>query len=453
VTATADVEAGVVVIGGGMSGLAAGIDAARAGARVTVLEKAECAGGSARMSGGLVWTEPTPELLAARNPHGDPELGGVLANRFEEALAWLRGCGLELTDRMTGLFGTGEGHRLQPDMPTVMDRLEAELREAGGELLCGAAARELLLAGGRVTGVVLADGRTVPAAAVILCTGGFQGNVELLTRYVTPYADLLHVRANRGSTGDGFAMGLAAGAACSRGLHAFYGHLLPAPPARITPDRYIALTQYHSIHGVLVNAAGARFVDESVADEVSAQALAREQHATGFMILDARAAEHVSDPPAPAFPRYDRLAKAEEAGALVLRAATLDALGELIDGAGGSGRRAVLELESYNRLVATDPGALTVPRRSRRRALDEPPFVAMAVRPAITFTEGGLLIDTGARVLDRDGHPIGGLYAAGADGGGVFYEHYAGGLALSVVFGRLAGSGAAAVARDAVPAR
>jgi succinate dehydrogenase/fumarate reductase flavoprotein subunit len=306
---------------------------------------------------------------------------------------------------------------------------------------------------GAVTGVRVAGGRTVPAAAVVLCTGGFQGNVELLTRYVTPYADLLHLRANPGSTGDGLELGLRAGAACSRAMHAFYGHLLPSPPARVTPERYIRLTQYYSVHGVLLNRAGARFCDESIADEVSAQALAREEHASGFLVLDAGAAAHSSDPPAPAFPRYDRLAEVEAAGGRVLRAGTLDALRELIDGAGGSGRRSVLELEDYNRLVATDPGALRVPRRARRRPLDRPPYVAVPVTPAITFTEGGLLIDTQARVLDRDRRPIPGLYAAGADGGGVFYEHYAGGLALSVVFGRLAGAGAAAAVRGTVGAR
>lgn len=434
-----------------MAGLAAALTAAEAGARVVVLEKGWEPGGSARLSGGLLWTDPTPQLLSARNPHGDPQLARVLAEGFDDGVRWLRDHGIEMTTRLTDLFGTGEGHRLQPDMPTVVDVLATAAASAGARLLCGTEALELVADDrGDVRGVRARDEegtRTISASAVVLCTGGFQGDVELLTRYVTPYADLLCLRSNPGSTGDGLRMGLGAGAACSRGLHAFYGHLLPARPAEVTPDRFMGLTQYHSVHGVLVNAAGRRFVDESMADEVSAQALAREPHATGFLLLDAVAAEHVSDPPAPAFARYDRLEQIEQAGGRVLRVQSLSDLGVAIEDAGGNGRRTVLELEDYNQLVASDPGRLSVARRSRRRPLDRPPYIAVPVTPGITFTEGGLRIDTEARVLDRAGRPIGGLHAAGADGGGVFYEHYAGGLALSLVFGRRAGAGAAARAR------
>jgi succinate dehydrogenase/fumarate reductase flavoprotein subunit len=61
----------------------------------------------------------------------------------------------------------------------------------------------------------------------------------------------------------------------------------------------------------------------------------------------------------------------------------------------------------------------------------------------VTFTEGGLRIDPGARVIGRSGAPIPGLYAAGGDGGGVYHERYAGGLSLALVFGRIAGASAA----------
>jgi succinate dehydrogenase/fumarate reductase flavoprotein subunit len=57
------------------------------------------------------------------------------------------------------------------------------------------------------------------------------------------------------------------------------------------------------------------------------------------------------------------------------------------------------------------------------------------VRPAITFTQGGLRIDTSARVLDESGKPIDGLFAAGADAGGMYNGGYAGGLSMSAVLG------------------
>ena len=67
--------------------------------------------------------------------------------------------------------------------------------------------------------------------------------------------------------------------------------------------------------------------------------------------------------------------------------------------------------------------------------MTDPPFMAVEVQPAITFTHGGVRIDPSAQVLDSVSEPIPGLLAAGADGGGVFNRGYLGGLALATVFG------------------
>ena len=74
--------------------------------------------------------------------------------------------------------------------------------------------------------------------------------------------------------------------------------------------------------------------------------------------------------------------------------------------------------------------------------MDQPPFTGYAVTCGITFTFGGLKIDTDARVIDTQGYPIPGLFAAGELVGGLFYENYPGGSGLTAgaVFGRLAGS-------------
>ena len=78
--------------------------------------------------------------------------------------------------------------------------------------------------------------------------------------------------------------------------------------------------------------------------------------------------------------------------------------------------------------------------------LDTPPFVAYSVRCGITFTYGGVLTTPAAEVLHRDGTPIPGLYAAGEITGGIFYHNYpsGAGLMLGAVFGRIAGTRAAA---------
>jgi predicted oxidoreductase len=81
---------------------------------------------------------------------------------------------------------------------------------------------------------------------------------------------------------------------------------------------------------------------------------------------------------------------------------------------------------------------LRIPRRAKANPLITPPFYALGLTPGITFALGGLRINAAAQVLDSSNRPIPGLYAAGADAGGIHNEQYAGGLCLGLVFGRRA---------------
>ena len=92
---------------------------------------------------------------------------------------------------------------------------------------------------------------------------------------------------------------------------------------------------------------------------------------------------------------------------------------------------------------------LAVPKSNWAITIEEPPFEAYAVTCGLTFTFGGVKIDTSARVIDTDGQPIPGLYAAGEMVGGIFYFNYPGGTGLTngSVFGRIAGTTAGARAR------
>jgi tricarballylate dehydrogenase len=118
---------------------------------------------------------------------------------------------------------------------------------------------------------------------------------------------------------------------------------------------------------------------------------------------------------------------------------------------------ALEEIGRYNAAVRTDvpfnpnvkdgrcTTGLVVNKSNWANPIDEPPFEAYAVTCGITFTFGGLRIDTGARVISTDGEPIPGLYAAGELVGGIFYFNYPGGSGLTngAVFGRIAGASAA----------
>jgi hypothetical protein len=296
---------------------------------------------------------------------------------------------------------------------------------------------------GGVRGVVAqGDGGLAEEAAesVVLASGGFQGNPELTTRYMGRWADRMIVRSNAGSLGDGLLMGLAVGAGTSRGLHSFYGHLLPAPPAVITPERFFPPTAYYSPRTVLVNLRGERFTDESLGDHMNAQAALREQDAAVFALFDADVREQIEGHPS----GLNRLAAAREAGAWIATAPTLEALVAHLGTRGVRRDTLARTLEAYNRAMAdgTDE-PLPVPRAQFRAPLRRPEYFAIALVPAITLTYGGLRVNERCQVLDRAGAPIAGLYAAGADAGGTYFEGYGGGLAMALTLGRVAGMHAA----------
>jgi succinate dehydrogenase/fumarate reductase flavoprotein subunit len=131
----------------------------------------------------------------------------------------------------------------------------------------------------------------------------------------------------------------------------------------------------------------------------------------------------------------DRIAEAEAAGG---RYASTRTLKELVDAVAGwgVGRRALTAtLDQCAAAAAGDESALDVPRAMPPEPLVEPPFHALEVQPTVTFCFGGLAVDPDGRVLDRDGAPVPGLFAAGADAGGLQDFRYVGGLALGLVFG------------------
>jgi succinate dehydrogenase/fumarate reductase flavoprotein subunit len=320
-------------------------------------------------------------------------------------------------------------------MAALLERWRATLGDA---VLTRTAARELVVdADGAVRGAVLTragDDIAVTARAVLLATGGFQGDRELVARLIGWAAERMPVRSNQGSVGDGLRLGRAAGASLSRSLNRFYGHLIPDRLDHFEPDDYLPLTQYHSAHSILVNVRGRRFTDESRGDETSNQAVLREPESRAVLICDERVRrEHAVGPPYPHGQEIDRFAEAAAAGGRLARADTLEELVERVAEWGVDASE--LERTLAGASAARWPAAPSAGQPRPPSPLREPPFHALAVAPCITFTFGGVRTDPDGRVLDRDGRPIRNLYAAGADAGGLQGPGYVGGLALGLVFG------------------
>lgn len=437
----------VLVVGGGMSGLAAAAAVAEGGAQVLVIEKGTRPGGSAVLSVGMFWAIPDFETLRRRIPLGDPELGRAVVEDYPAAVEDIRGMGVSVGEQVSGVMTVGIGHSI--DVHALLDHELAVIKDAGGRVACGASAWRLLVEEGTVTGAVVRglDRRftTVRAGATILATGGFQGDPDLLSTYMGPNADRMLLRSNRGSVGDGLRLGRAAGGATSRAMGSFYGHLVPSPLSSFTEEQYMPLAQYHSNHCILVNWLGRRFCDESQGDEVSVQELLAQPEARGLLLCDERVrTKYVVSEPFPNAGLLDRFEKAAAAGARLASADTLDGLVGQVSDWGVDAVRLKATLDDYAAAARGESVALDAPLPAEPEPLVEPPFHALEVQPAITFTYGGLRTDSDGRVLDHDGVPVNGLWAAGVDAGGLSNWTYAGGLAPAFITGRRAAASALA---------
>ena len=451
-------ETDVLVCGAGIAGLTAARTAQEAGARVVVLEKGPETGGSAALSAGIVWTARDLDGWLSVQPGGDPSLGKAQVTTFPEAIEWLRSQDVRLMRFEFGATGWNPpfpyvAYQLMPsegraNPGAAMDRLTANITAAGGHVLTDTAIRGFRQdASGRVIG---ADARgpngrlRLTAGASIMATGGFQGSPELRARYFGPFSDRMILRANPYSTGEAFQAALAVGAGTAGPFSRFYGHRIVAPPAVVDFPRFPRVHLGGALPGaILVNLRGERYVDDSLSDEVSVHAIPHQPEALVFMIYsEADAATEVGS---------SALDTVRSVGTEILEAPSLESLAEQMAAHWDVARVPLLDtLRAYNAAAAAaDPTMLGIPRARDLHLLSQPPFYAIRFLPGITCTYGGVRINARTQVLDSTSRPLGGLFAAGADAGGVYTRGYTGGLSMGLAFGRIAGREAAACASDA----
>lgn len=469
-------EKRVIVCGGGLAGLTAAVTALESSVPVTLLEKAPELGGNAVLSGGMIWTFAEYEKMRAAIPDGDPVLQWLVHDSIDAARTWLESQGAVLGPDQRCHEDIGRGRQMQP--PQAIAALADKFTSLGGELRLETALDSLIARNGRIHGVRVARGdRTEdePARAVVLATGGFQGNPELLSRYVIRDPDNLYLRSNPWSTGDGFLAATQVGASASRGLDNFYGHALAAPPARFSKLQFRDMSQHYGQQSVAVNLLGERFADESDGntEDTLNQRLGRQPQGRGFYIMDQELMDS-DEPHASGIVTRVIVERAKAAGGIVVVADTIEDLCRKLVPFGMPEKRLFREITEFNRLIESGRADEIKPaRRRNRRILRRAPFHAVAVKASITFTMGGLQIDERARVVRRASGSspsaampttrafaetdslsiaigqeyrqtaIAGLYAAGCDAGNISHFEYMGGLAPALATGRVAGRSAA----------
>ncbi|RZI77314.1 MAG: FAD-dependent oxidoreductase [Variovorax sp.] len=446
----------VLVVGAGMAGHCAALEAARLGASVILLEKMPVYGGSTAMCGGAfafagtrVQKEQgiadTPELLeqdllTCGHHANDPQVVHAYAEHQYEAYRWLEALGLDF-DNVT-LNGGQSMPRLHSLDPKHMLRvLHQALLDAGGNFRANAGVRRLLTSGDdaerRVIGVELSSGEHVMSRhGVIIATGGFSRSRELVARFAPHLADAKPM-GGEGNTGDGLRMAWALGADLVD--MGFTKGTFGAPATTPLPGKeklapHLVHTMYKG--GIVVNTNGARFVNESLSYKVIGEECLKQPGRIGVQVFDQR----IMDQSAP-FPTVDDYNSALEAG-LIKRADSLDELAVLL---GLPPQALTATVARYNAAAegrggdemgrdCLTAGYGTVP------TLSAAPFYGIACTTGLNSTYCGLRTDAGARVLDVFGQPLLGLYATGEVMGGLHGASYLSGssLAKGCIFGRLA---------------
>ncbi len=301
--------------------------------------------------------------------------------------------------------------------------LEQACKDAGVEIVFDTPVDEIIMDGDKAVGVkASATGLTVNAKSVVLATGGFGGNLDMVAEMKPSLKGFVTTNAP-GCTGDGIKMAQAVGAAV-RDMDQIQIH-----PTVEQKTSALITEGLRGDGAILLNQEGKRFTDEvGTRDAVSAAELAQTGGAA-WLVVDQKMVD------------ASAVIQGYIKKGYMVQGDTYEELGKAI---GASEAEVAKTMNAWNKCVADKKDA-EFGRTSFANPLDQAPYYAVKIAPGIHHTMGGVVINTEAEVLNADGAAIGNLYAAGEITGGVHGANRLGGNAVAdiVVFGRIAGANAA----------
>ena len=441
----------VVIVGAGGAGMAAAIQAKEAGANPVILEKMPISGGNTlKSSAGMNASETKfqeaegiedsndlfyEETLAGGHNTNDEELLRYFVDHSAEAIDWLDSMGITL-DNLTTTGGMSEKRTHRPSDGSavgeyLVDGLMRNIHELEIPIFVNADVKEINEEDGQVNGVTVeVEGteQTIDAKAVVVTTGGFGANFDMITEYKPELVD--YVTTNQeGSTGDGIKM-----------IEALGGQTVDLEQIQIHPtvDQSKSLLITEAVRGegaILVNQEGERFFNEMETRDKVSEAIIALPEKSATLVFDAGVKERVT-----AIDFYEQQGLVKSADTIEELAKELDmpeaALADTI--ATWNSSVAAGEDEAFGRSTAMD------------NDLSTGPYYAIAIAPGIHHTMGGVKINTNTEVIATDNEIIPGLFAAGEVTGGLHGENRIGGNAVAdiIIFGRQAGTKAAEFAQE-----
>ena len=443
-------EADLVVVGSGAAGFVAAMEAHEKGVRnIVILEKMPIPGGNSQFAAGGMnaagsvyqkakGIEDSAELMAADTMKGgkntsNPELVEIFARNSAESIAWLKARGAELENVAAGggasaprMHGPKGGKAVGPYLSAFF-RDQAEKMEGVDLRLNSRLVRLMTDKTGAVTGV-LVEGKhngiyEIKAKAVVLATGGLGANKSLVKKYL-PNLDPATKTSNQpGTTGDGMYLGEQIGAALVDMKE------IQLNPTLLVGSPVIISETVRGQGAVFVNREGKRFISEMTTRDVTSAAVSAQTGGTAFEIFDDGTVSRVA-----------QLKACFKLG-LVKEGNTLE---ELAKNAGIDPKALVETICVYNGYVdaGKDPD---FNRPKPPFKIEGPKFYAIAITPAIPYAMGGLKFNAKTQVINTEGKPIEGLFAAGETTGGLHGKNRLGGNSVSetITFDRIAGEEAA----------
>jgi len=435
-----------LIIGAGACGLIAALAANEAGQEVLVIEADAVPSGSTALSAGLIPAAGTrmqqaagikdspaqfaADIQAKAHQENNQSLVDLLTQNAAPVIDWLtetHGLPFSLVDDFDY---PGHSSRRMHGLPTragseLIDALRSAAESAGIDIICERRAETLYFADGFVRGIAARrpdEGiENIGCDRLILACNGFGGNRALVSKHMPEIEDGLWF-GHDGNRGEAVLWADQIGAATEH-LGAFQGHGNVAHPHGI-PITWATITE----GGVQVNASGERFWNEAQGYSEAARAVLSQPYGKAYTIFDGRIAAIAR--------QFEDFKRAEATGA-IKSAETLDDLAQALG----------LPARTLSKTISNLPqNSIDHFGRTFGETVLKPPYCGVRVTGALFHTQGGLRVDTSARVISRNGNAIPNLYAGGGAACGVSGSADSGylsgnGLLAAAVLGHIAGSG------------
>ena len=440
----------VVVVGAGGAGLTASVLATQQGQKVILLEKMPFVGGnSLRAEGGMnaagtnlekelglddsTVENFTEDTLRLGHYLADPELVRTLAENSSDAIEWLK----TVDASFTGVKATGgcEGRKYlhQPEGGVAVGeylvaKLKTQVEKLGIDVRVNTKATEILMDNGQAVGVLAEDAEhtyTINAKSVVLTTGGFGANFELMASFDPSLANAVTTN-HSGAQGDGIMMAQAIGA------DTVDMDQIQLHPTVIQSDGSLVSESFRSLGAIVVNTQGKRFVNDLAGRDVVSQAELKQPDGYCFIIFDQNLVDHLA------------LSQRFIDGGYTISGKTYEELAKNMGLSAEAQQNFVNTMDTWNKSVANGLDEEFGRNNGMDDDLSTAPYYAIKIAPGIHHTMGGIKINTSAEVIDTDGNVIPGLFAAGETTGGIHGGNRVGGNAVCdfIVFGRIAGQSA-----------